>query len=44
MSLTIKGQIQDSLAELETMSITDLLDARLQKFLDMGVYEENGQG
>jgi acetyl-CoA carboxylase carboxyl transferase subunit alpha len=44
MALTIKGQIQDSLAELETMSITDLLDARLQKFLDMGVYEENGQG
>ncbi len=44
MALTIKAQIQDSLAELETMSITDLLDARLQKFLDMGVYEEADQG
>ena len=43
MSLEIKGVIQDTLAELEAIPANDLLDQRLQKFLDIGVFEESGQ-
>ncbi len=44
MSLEIKGVMQDTLAELETIPAETLLDQRLQKFLDMGIYEEAGKG
>ena len=45
IALEIKAVIQDNLAELAGLSVDDLLDKRLQKFLDMGVYEEKkGQG
>jgi len=40
MSLNIKAKLQDTLAELEKIPVPELLDARLQKFLDMGIYEE----
>jgi acetyl-CoA carboxylase carboxyl transferase subunit alpha len=43
MSARIQGQILDSLSELEAFAIHDLLDQRLQKFLDMGIFEESGQ-
>lgn len=42
MALGIKGVIQDALAELEGVPASELLDKRLQKFLDMGIYEERG--
>lgn len=43
MAMDIKAVIQDVLAELERFSADDLLDQRLQKFLDMGMYTESGQ-
>lgn len=36
----IKATIERELSELETTSGQDLLDSRLQKFLDMGIYDE----
>jgi len=45
IALEVKAVIQDNLAELAGLPVDDLLDKRLQKFLDMGVYEEKkGQG
>lgn len=44
MALDVKAKIQDTLAELEVLESHELLDGRLQKFLDMGIFEENGQG
>jgi acetyl-CoA carboxylase carboxyl transferase subunit alpha len=44
IALDVKATVQDALAELENLPPNDLLDKRLQKFLDMGVYEEKGQG
>jgi acetyl-CoA carboxylase carboxyl transferase subunit alpha len=43
MSREIKRVLQDTLAELEIIPAGDLLDQRLQKFLDIGVFEESGQ-
>ena len=43
MSLEIKRVIQDTLAELEIIPTQELLDQRLQKFLDIGIFEESGQ-
>lgn len=43
MALDIKAQIQDALAELEAIPANDLLDQRLQKFLDMGKFSEAGK-
>lgn len=43
MSLGIKALIQDTLAELDQIPVQELLDQRLQKFLDMGIYEEASQ-
>ncbi len=43
MALSIKGKIQDSLAELEIIPTQKLLDQRLQKFLDMGIFDEAGK-
>ena len=42
ISLAVKGVILDSLAALDKLSRQELLDKRLQKFLDMGVFEESG--
>jgi len=36
----VKGTIQDTLNTLESISPQDLLDQRLQKFLDMGAFDE----
>jgi acetyl-CoA carboxylase carboxyl transferase subunit alpha len=44
MCLEIKGIIQDTLAELDLIPTEDLLDQRLQKYLDIGVFEESGKG
>ena len=43
VALTVKGQIQDALSELEALGRQDLLDRRLQKFLDMGIFDEAGK-
>ncbi len=43
VALTVKAKIQDTLAELEKIPHDKLLDQRLQKFLDMGIYEEAGK-
>ena len=43
MSLEIKRVLHDTLAELEDIPIDDLLDQRLQKFLDIGIFEESGK-
>ena len=43
ISLSLKAVIQDTLAELEGTPVQTLLDNRLQKFLDMGIYEETGK-
>ena len=40
MAMSIKGQILDALAELEVLEPGTLMDLRLQKFLDMGAFEE----
>ncbi|MFN2371437.1 MAG: acetyl-CoA carboxylase carboxyltransferase subunit alpha [Candidatus Krumholzibacteriia bacterium] len=44
IALAVKGQILEALAELEELGPKELLDARLQKFLDMGVFEETNGG
>jgi len=44
IALDVKGQIQDALAELEGLDSVTLRDQRLQKFLDIGVFEESGKG
>lgn len=44
IALSVKATIQDALAELEKLPTNQLLDQRLQKFLDMGIYEEKGRG
>lgn len=44
MSMEIKRVIQDTLAELESIPAEALLDQRLQKFLDIGIFEESGKG
>jgi acetyl-CoA carboxylase carboxyl transferase subunit alpha len=44
LALDIKAKIQDTLAELEAIPVNDLLDQRLQKFLDMGKFSESGKG
>ena len=43
VALDIKAIIQDALAELETIPPNDLLDQRLQKFLAMGKFDEEGK-
>ena len=43
MSLTMRSEIQDALAELDQIPPQELLDQRLQKFLDMGIYDEAGK-
>ena len=43
LALDIKATIQDALAGLETIPVNELLDQRLQKFLDMGKFEEEGK-
>ncbi len=43
IALSVKAKIQDTLAELEKVPSSQLLDQRLQKFLDMGIYEESGK-
>ncbi len=43
IALTVKAKIQDTLAELEKIPSDKLLDQRLQKFLDMGIYDEAGK-
>ncbi len=43
VALTLKAKIQDTLAELERIPKDKLLDLRLQKFLDMGIYKEAGK-
>jgi acetyl-CoA carboxylase carboxyl transferase subunit alpha len=35
----VKGTIQDALADLDGLSGSELVDRRLQKFLDMGVFD-----
>lgn len=40
IALAVKGQILEALAELDGTAPKDLLDARLQKFLDMGMFDE----
>jgi acetyl-CoA carboxylase carboxyl transferase subunit alpha len=42
MSLQIKGLLLNTLAELDPIEPADLLDQRLQKFLEMGIFEESG--
>jgi acetyl-CoA carboxylase carboxyl transferase subunit alpha len=43
MSLEIKRVLLDTLDELEKVPVADLLDQRLQKYLDIGVFEESGK-
>ncbi len=43
IAMSVKAKIQDTLAELEKVPSDELLDKRLQKFLDMGIYEESGK-
>ncbi len=43
IALSVKAKIQDTLAELEMVPADQLLDQRLQKFLDMGKYNEAGK-
>jgi len=43
MSLGIKGVLLDTLAELENIPPGKLVDQRLQKFLNIGVFEESGR-
>jgi len=43
MSQEIKRVLQETLAELEVIPTNDLLDQRLQKFLDIGIFEEAGK-
>ncbi len=43
LAMDIKATLQDTLAELEKISPNDLLDQRLQKFLDMGEFMEEGK-
>jgi acetyl-CoA carboxylase carboxyl transferase subunit alpha len=43
MALSIQATIQDALAELEDLPAQELLDLRLQKFLDIGIYAEAGK-
>jgi len=38
VALKVKAVIQDTLSELEQINPQDLLDQRLQKFLDMGIF------
>ncbi len=40
IALAVKGQILEALADLDGDDARDLLDARLQKFLDMGMFDE----
>jgi acetyl-CoA carboxylase carboxyl transferase subunit alpha len=40
IALAVKGQILEALADLDGLDSRDLLDARLQKFLDMGIFDE----
>jgi acetyl-CoA carboxylase carboxyl transferase subunit alpha len=40
IALAVKGQILEALADLDGVDARDLLDARLQKFLDMGMFDE----
>jgi acetyl-CoA carboxylase carboxyl transferase subunit alpha len=42
MSQEIKRVLEETLAELEAIPVNDLLDQRLQKFLDIGIFEESG--
>ena len=42
MSLEIKRILFDTLVELQNIPTKDLLDQRLQKYLDIGVFEESG--
>ncbi len=42
MSLEIKRVLLDTLVELQIIPTKDLLDQRLQKYLDIGVFEESG--
>jgi len=44
MALDVKAQILDSLAELEKLSSSDLKDRRLQKYLDIGKYQDGAKG
>jgi acetyl-CoA carboxylase carboxyl transferase subunit alpha len=44
MALDVKAKILDSLAELEKFSTSDLRDRRLQKFLDIGKYNDSARG
>ena len=39
IALDVKAAIQDNLAELEGLSGSELIDQRLQKYLDIGVYD-----
>jgi len=43
IALSVKAKIQDTLDKLEKVPGSQLLDQRLQKFLDMGIYEESGK-
>jgi len=42
IALDVKATIQDSLAELEGLAGSDLIDRRLQKYLDIGVFDAAG--
>ena len=42
MSLEIKRVLLDTLVDLQNIPTKDLLDQRLQKYLDIGVFEESG--
>jgi len=44
MALDVKAQILDSLAELGKFSASELKDRRLQKFLDIGKYQDGAKG
>jgi acetyl-CoA carboxylase carboxyl transferase subunit alpha len=44
ISLRVKAQIQDALAELEGLAPDQLRDQRLEKFLGMGVFERAPSG
>jgi len=43
VALSVRNTIQDTLAELEKLDGSELLDRRLQKFLDIGIFEEIGR-
>ena len=42
VDVAVKAPSKEALDELETLDIGGLLDRRLQKFLDMGIFEEAG--